>query len=91
MPELPSVFKNSYDDFFLKTALRCKDSGNTVNLIRRSANTEDDKLNFIIDIDVFKRNMIQTDNIRNEFEILRNDKNEIFESLITDKSRELFK
>lgn len=90
IPEIPTVFEDSYADFLLRTVTICKGSGNPTVLTRRIGKADDNSVPFIIDIDVFKKDDIDNDSLKDEFEVLRNNKNDIFESLITDKSRELF-
>jgi uncharacterized protein (TIGR04255 family) len=91
MPKLPDVFEDSFSDFLLRTGVICKDSGNPVILTRRMERPNEGFLPFIIDIDVFKKDGVNPDNLVSDFEILRKNKNDIFESLIKDKTRSLFK
>lgn len=91
MPAIPEVFEKTYAEFFLRTLTFCKDSGNPVILIRRTGKATEETLPFIIDIDVFKKENIDLSHIQKEFQVLRKNKNDIFESLITDKTRNLFK
>lgn len=91
IPKLPSVFENSYQDFLIRTVSRSRKSGNPAILIRRIDKPENTFLPFIIDIDVYKDKNINQSNIKKDFEVMREDKNDIFESLITDELRKSFK
>lgn len=91
MPKIPEVFEDGFGDFYLRTLTRCKESGNIASLIRRMGKFEENILPFIVDIDVSKNSDIDIRSIQQDFEVLRKDKNKIFESLITDKTRNLFK
>lgn len=91
MPEMPTVLKQAYSDFFLRIESQCKDSNNNAIIIRTFNKPNNKELPFILDIDVYRREDISEGNIKGHFELLRKNKNDIFESLITDKTRKLFK
>lgn len=91
MPSLPNGFEDAYHDLLLRTVSLMKDSGNPVILTRRMESPNDEILPFIIDIDAYKDQNINYENLEEDFETLRRDKNKVFESLISDKTRKLFK
>lgn len=91
MPEIPNVLKIDYSNLFLKLKSNCKDSENDAIIIRTFNKPKENILPFILDIDVYEHGELAEKKIKDKFEVMRNDKNNIFESLITDKTRNLFK
>jgi uncharacterized protein (TIGR04255 family) len=92
MPQIPSSLEQKFSKLFLQMQVPCDSLGIYANITQTfDSLVDDNKLSFILDIDVFKEDSIDTsDNLRKYFDKLRNFKNSIFESLITDKTRSIF-
>lgn len=91
-PKIPSILEQKYKRFFLQMEIPCNDAG-IYAIITQTFHQphEQDKLNFIFDIDVF--NNIDKPNtylVQKDFNELRDFKNKIFEDIITNKTRGLF-
>lgn len=92
IPKQPSVFKQGFDSLFLRMQGPCNTDGFTASINCNFNKPENDKLPFILDIDVFGLRDYPIDQkLKTEFLTIRNIKNNIFESFITDKTRNLFK
>jgi uncharacterized protein (TIGR04255 family) len=91
IPKIPSTLEQKFNRLFIQMQVPCDNTGINANITQTFDNPVENKLPFIIDIDVYKEITIQSsEELRGHFNELRNYKNEIFESLITDKTRELF-
>jgi uncharacterized protein (TIGR04255 family) len=91
VPKIPSSLEQKFNRLFLQMQVPCNSSGVYANITQTFDNPTNENLPFIIDIDVFKEAGIQADeDLRSHFDELRNFKNGIFESLITDKARTIF-
>jgi len=92
IPQLPSTFVQGYQSLFQRIKAQCSIGDFTANVTSKFDKPEDNCLPFILDIDVFGlRNFSIEENLNEDFLKIRDNKNKIFESLITDKTRELFK
>ena len=89
LPPIPKVLPQVYKSFFSQIEIPCDDNGCTT-LINTTIETPSSKeVPIILDIDVFK--LVEENFNFDDFDYIRNVKNSIFESCITDKTRELFK
>ena len=89
VPPIPKVLPQVYKTFFSQIEIPCDDN-DCVTLINTTIETPTSKeVPIILDIDVFKT--INENFNFDDFDYIRNVKNSIFESCITDKTRELFK
>jgi uncharacterized protein (TIGR04255 family) len=92
IPPLPSTFNQGYLSLFVRIKAQCSIGDFIANVTSKFDKPEDNYLPFLIDIDVFSnRNFAIDKNLNEEFLKIRENKNEIFESIITDKTRDLFK
>jgi len=93
-PEIPNQLPQIINNFLINIIMPLKNiNGNssiTQTIIKPK---ENNSITVSLDIDVFVENNLQNNNeyIFETFNKLRNEKNNIFESFITDKTRELFK
>lgn len=88
-PPIPKVLPQVYKSFFSQIEVPCDDNGCTT-LINTTIETPSSKeVPIILDIDVFK--LVEENFNFDDFDYIRNVKNSIFESCITDKTRKLFK
>ena len=92
MPPIPNCLPQTFATFFMQIQVPCNDSYRNVIITETIEPFTDSKLPFILDIDVFQELNVQnsTESIIANFDELRKVKNEIFESCITDKTRNLF-
>lgn len=89
IPPIPKNLPPVFSKFFSQVQVLCDE--NTIALLTQAIEGEENGiLPFILDIDVFKINESFED-LDSIFDQLHDMKNDIFESCITDKSRELFK
>jgi uncharacterized protein (TIGR04255 family) len=89
VPPIPKGLPQIYKSFFSQIEVQC-DRDDYSALINSTIETPTPKeVPFILDIDVFK--MVKGNFDFNDFDYIRNVKNSIFESCITDKARTLFK
>ncbi|MEX2410637.1 MAG: TIGR04255 family protein, partial [Candidatus Paceibacterota bacterium] len=90
-PQLPSIFEQGYLSLFHRIKAQCRKGDFIANVVSNFEKPEDNYLPFILDIDVYGlRDFSINENLNEEFLKIRENKNEIFESLITDKTRDLF-
>ena len=92
MPPIPTCLPQSYTNFFMQIQVPCKDPYRHVVITETIEPVANSILPFILDIDVFQELNIENseNNLSINFSKIREIKNEIFESCITDKTRELF-
>lgn len=92
-PKIPTGLPQAYLSFFVQLEVPFDDVNGRMARITETIEAEvDSKLPLIIDVDVFQIGNLDntTENIRANFIELRKAKNSIFESCITDKTREMF-
>lgn len=90
---LPEPFQNTLSAFFYRTVTKPKDQLDELAVTFGSASSPKDSVAFILDIDIahsFENPADVTEAIE-QVKSLRELENSVFESLITDKCRELFK
>ncbi|MDI9364566.1 MAG: TIGR04255 family protein [Flavobacterium sp.] len=92
IPPIPTCLPQSFSNFFMQTQIPYNDDLKMVTITETIAQKNDETLNFILDIDVSQElGIINNDeNINKIFAEMRVIKNEVFESCITNKTRELF-
>jgi uncharacterized protein (TIGR04255 family) len=89
-PPIPKALPQLYNSFFSQLQIPCDKTGFTT-IINSTIETPTEKqVPFILDIDVFKILGDEKFNFQ-DFDYIRDTKNGIFESCITEKARELFK
>lgn len=89
VPPIPKGLPQIYNTFFSQIEIPCNRDG-YVALINSTIETPTPKeVPFILDIDIYKG--VKENFNFNDFDYIREVKNAIFESCITDKARELFK
>ena len=92
IPQLPSTFDQGYLSLYQRIKAQCSIGDFIANVTSKFDKPEDNYLPFILDIDVFGlRDFSIDENLNEEFLKIRENKNEIFESFITNKTRDLFK
>ncbi len=95
LPQLAPTISQTVEQFFMQLVIPYPERA-TIAVINETIErpTNDRKLPFIYDIDVYKQNLnltCDTANLWDEFNELRNLKNDIFLDSITEKTKELFK
>jgi|JI10StandDraft_1071094.scaffolds.fasta_scaffold22118_11 uncharacterized protein (TIGR04255 family) len=92
IPPVPKSLPQTFNNFFMQTQTPCSDNLRHAIITETLDQPGDRVLPFILDIDVFQEQNIQkTETSFNEnFSAIRKIKNDIFESCITEKARELF-
>ena len=92
MPPIPKSLPQSYNNFFMQINVPYDNNGTNVIVTETIENLTKDTLPFILDIDTYKTGDIKrdTEQLKKEFENLREIKNKTFEDCITDKTRKLF-
>jgi uncharacterized protein (TIGR04255 family) len=90
VPTIPNVLPKVYKGFFSQIIVPCNIDDYTAILTTTLETKTSKVIPFILDIDIFK-DINNSDWNFNDFDYIRNTKNSIFESSITDKTRELFK
>lgn len=93
-PEIAPGIPQAVANFFFKATVRDPDTGAWANIICTTAKQEDEKLvPYILDIDVFfqKEYELGSDDFYNDLETLREYKNNIFLSSVTEKTKEFFR
>lgn len=92
MPPIPNCLPQSFNHFFMQINVPCGKANTSVVLTETIEPISNNKLPFILDIDVFKLGQIidSNDSLKAEFEELRTIKNSIFEETITQKLRDIF-
>ncbi len=93
MPPIPNCLPQTFRNFFMQIDVPCNNDGTSVVLTETIENPTPSIVPFILDIDAYKIGKIDKDidNLKREFNKLRDIKNNTFESCITDNSRNLFK
>lgn len=93
MPPIPECLPQTFNNFFMQVNVPCNQDGTGIIITETIEPTTIDKVPFILDIDAYKFGVVSNklDDIKAEFEKLRNLKNMTFENCITDKTRKLFK
>lgn len=91
IPPIPGCLPQVIMNFFLQVQVPCFDERKNVVITETVEPVENDFLPFILDIDVFQTVELDNsiDTIVNNFNEIREIKNKIFESCITDKTRSL--
>lgn len=90
IPQIPEVLPKKFSAFFSQIVVPIEDE-NITSIITNTLETQTEEIvPFILDIDVYKEVFNGIWDFK-EFEYLREIKNSIFESSITDKARFLFK
>ncbi len=91
MPPIPSCLPQTFSNFFMQTEIPCSNNGTSV-IITETFEKPINVLPFILDIDIYKTGEIKNDiqELTKEFDLLRDLKNQTFESCITDNTRKLF-
>jgi uncharacterized protein (TIGR04255 family) len=92
MPPIPTCLPQSFVSFFMQIQVPCNDKYRKVIITETIEPEQQTKLPFILDIDAFQELKVDKteDNLRENFNELRNIKNSVFENCITDKTRQLF-
>ena len=92
MPPIPNCLPQSFNHFFMQINVPCGKVDTSVVLTETIEPISNNRLPFILDIDVFKLGQINdsTEILKSEFEELRTIKNSIFEETITQKLRDIF-
>lgn len=92
MPPIPDCLPQAFNHFFMQINVPCNTPNSNVILTETIEPINQNKLPFILDIDVFKNEQIglSIESLKVDFEEIRNIKNSIFENTITDKLREIF-
>lgn len=89
VPQIPEVLPKKVISFFSQIIVPCNDA-NYTSIITNTIETQTDEvIPYILDIDVYKEIFDSNWDFK-DFEYLREIKNSIFESSITDKTRLLF-
>ncbi|MEM9680532.1 MAG: TIGR04255 family protein [Bacteroidota bacterium] len=93
VPPIPDPLPKVFNNFFMQISTPCDEKGDmNATIIQTIEPVTDGKLPFIIDIDLFQT---QVENKPSEISVvlenMRKMKNEVFESLITEETRNLFK
>lgn len=93
MPPIPPCLPQTYANFFMQVQVPCEDNFRYAIITETIEPADDKSLPFILDIDIFQEINIDGSekNLRDNFAEIRKIKNSIFESCITNKTRELFK
>ncbi|MEZ0006270.1 uncharacterized protein (TIGR04255 family) [Flavobacterium sp. 28YEA47A] len=89
MPTIPKVLPQLYKNFFFQIEVPCPDFKYSTIITQTLETATETELPFILDIDVYK-NIDEEDFDIEEFNYMREVKNQIFEDFITDKTRLLF-
>jgi uncharacterized protein (TIGR04255 family) len=92
IPPIPSNLPQSFHHFFMQLEVPCDKSGTNIVITETIEQQKNDKiLPFILDIDVYKADLVDLElsSLEKEFLKLRNIKNETFESCITERTRKL--
>lgn len=92
MPPIPDCLPQSFISFFMQVQVPCHDEIRKVIITETVEPDQQGKLPFILDIDVFQELKVDKSeqNLKENFAELRNIKNSVFESCITEKARQLF-
>lgn len=90
MPSIPQSLPQTYERFLMQIQVPVEDNIRTIITETIEPLSEGNKLPFLLDIDVVDTDVHSFDVLESKFGKLRELKNNIFESCITDKSRELF-
>jgi uncharacterized protein (TIGR04255 family) len=91
MPQIPKVLPQSFSGFFVQMAIPIYDKLQNVIITQTIETYINNTIPYILDIDVYKVGSFEKSSLYTNFEDLRIIKNEVFESCITDKTRNLFK
>lgn len=93
IPKVPQVLPQILNGYFSQIQCPCDDEGKIYATITQTfRRPKAEEIHFILDIDVAKIILKDPDlNLFEDFEKMRHYKNSLFESIITDKTRELFK
>lgn len=93
MPMIPKCLPQTLSNFFIQLQIPFEDQQKTVILTQTLEARQESILPFLVDIDVFQQGELTNDlsQLTVEFEKIRKIKNDVFEEIITDKTRELFK
>lgn len=91
VPKIPNNLPQIFNRFFVQMQIPCDNKNSEAIISQTFEDSITNYLPFIIDVDVFNQKLFVADkDLNEEFNNLRVLKNKIFESLITDKTRELF-
>jgi len=93
MPPIPKNLPQNFNTFFMQINIPCKEDGMNIVITETIEQPKDDKnLPFILDIDTYIVSELEKDikSLKNDFEKLRNIKNETFENCITEETRAIF-
>lgn len=92
VPKIPNCLPQKFGRYFLQMQVPCIENHIYSTISQTFEPPKTNYIPFIIDIDVFDTKIVSSGDLKLEdFEKLRKFKNEIFEDLITDKTRNLFK
>ncbi|MBK7764124.1 MAG: TIGR04255 family protein [Bacteroidetes bacterium] len=92
MPPIPSCLPQIYSTFFMQIQVPCDENGQNAVISEAIEPIQDSKIPFILDIDVSQNTNIGStiDEITSNFNEIRTTKDKIFESCITQKTKDLF-
>lgn len=92
IPPIPKCLPQEYHKFFMQVQVPSRFDGKNVILTGATEPYENDKVPFILDIDVYQQvgKDFNVETLKENFDELRIIKNEVFESCITDASRKIF-
>ena len=92
VPQIPKSLPQKFNEYFLRMRIPSKDKNIEAIVSQTFEKPVSNFLPFIIDIDVYNSNLTQAqEDLSNNFNELRKLKNIVFEDLITDETRNLFK
>lgn len=90
MPSIPESLPQSFLNFFMQVQVASSNQQLRINLTETMEPPQKDFVPFILDIDVIRDKDISIKNLESQFDEIREQKNLVFESCITDETRELF-
>jgi uncharacterized protein (TIGR04255 family) len=92
LPTVPAELPNKFEKYFLQMQIPSDDGLSKAVISQTFQPDQNGRIPFIIDIDVFQEDRIKaSDSLIERFNNLRNLKNKIFEDLVTDDCKQLFK
>lgn len=91
IPDIPKILDDRLSSYFMRMVAPCKENGFEAIITETIEKPSADEVPFILDIDVYKSKKMSIEiDLKDDFNIIRKNKNLIFESLITQKTRKLF-
>lgn len=92
LPPIPNNLSKKYNNLFWQMEIPSEDKISNARITQTFESIKKNTASFIIDIDVYQNNLIELgEDLKSKFECLRNLKNDVFEDLITEECKELFK